>query len=68
MHANEAASWDNSHERFEIERINFQKAHSLHGACVNMAEAYFSSLRRAEVGIHGPAGPFLLQYARGAPW
>ena len=38
MHADEAASWDNLHERFEIKRINHQEAYSLDGACTNMAE------------------------------
>ncbi len=38
VHADEAACWDNLDERFEIERINHQKAYSLDGACTDMAE------------------------------
>jgi ISXO2 transposase-like protein len=44
MHADEAASWDNLHERFETKRINHQEAYSLDGACTNMAKEYFSRL------------------------
>jgi hypothetical protein len=36
--ADEAAPWDNLHERFEIERINHQEAYRLDGACADMAE------------------------------
>jgi hypothetical protein len=49
VHADEAASWDGLHERFEMKRINHQEAYSLDGACTNYAEEYFSRLRRAEV-------------------
>ncbi len=62
-HADEAASWDNLHEHFEIKRINHQEAYSLDGACTNMAEEYFSRLRRAEIGSpHHIAGACLLCY------
>jgi hypothetical protein len=65
VHADEAASWDNFHERFEIKRINHQEAHSLDGACIDMAEEYFSRLRRAEIGIHHHiAGAYFLPYAQ----
>ena len=52
LHADEAGSWDNLHERFEVKRVNHQEAYSLDGACTNMAEEYVSRLRRAEIGIH----------------
>jgi hypothetical protein len=65
VHADEAGSWDNLHERFEVKRINHQEAYSLDGACTNWAEEYFSRLRRAEVGIHHHiAGAYLLRYAQ----
>jgi ISXO2-like transposase domain len=58
----------NLHERFEVKRINHQEAYSLDGACTNMAEEYFSGLRRAEIGIrHHIAGAYLLRYAQ-EPW
>jgi hypothetical protein len=68
VHADEAASWDNLHERFEVKRINHQEAYSLDGACTNMAEEYFSRLRRAEIGIHHHiAGSYLLR-AQESSW
>ena len=69
VHADEAASLDNLHERFEVKRINHQEAYSLDGACTNMAEEYFSGLRRAEIGIHHHiAGTYLLRYAQESSW
>jgi len=69
VHADEAASWDGLHERFEMKRINHQEAYSLDGACTNMAEEYFSRLRRAEIGIHHHiAGAYLLRYAQESSW
>ena len=69
MHADEAAAWDNPHERFEVKRINHQEAYSLDGARTNMAEEYFSRLRRAEIGIHHHiAGAYLLRYTQGSSW
>ena len=69
VHADEAASWDNLHERFEVKRINHQEAYSLDGACTNMAEGHFSRLRRAEIGIHHHiAGAYLLRYAQESSW
>ena len=69
VHADEAASWDNLHERFEVKRINDQEAYSLDGARTNMAEKYFSRLRRAEIGIHHHiAGSYLLRYAQESSW
>ena len=60
--ADEAVSRDHLHERFEVKRINHQEAYSLDGACTNMAEEYFSRLRRAEIGIHHHiAGAYLLR-------
>ena len=65
VHADEAAAWDNLHERFEIKRINRQETHSLDGACTNMAEEYVSRLRRAEIAIHHHiASAYLLRYAQ----
>jgi ISXO2-like transposase domain len=69
LHADEAGSWYNLHERFEGKRINHQEAYSLDGACTNWAEEYFSRLRRVEVGIHHHiAGAHLLRYAQESSW
>ena len=54
LHADEAASWDNGHERFEIERSNHQEAYRLDGARADLAEEYFSRLRRPAIAIPQP--------------
>jgi hypothetical protein len=65
VHADEAGSWDNLHERFEVKRINYQEAYSLDGTCTDQAKKYVSRLRRAEIGIHSHiAGAYLLRYAQ----
>ena len=61
VHAGEAASWDDAHERFEIKRSNHQAAHRLDGAHADLAEEYFSRLRRAEIGIPPHIGSAQLQ-------
>jgi hypothetical protein len=69
VHADEAASSDNLHERFAVKRINHQEAYSLDGACTNMAEEYFSRLRPSEIGIHHHTpGAYLLRYAQELSW
>ena len=69
VNADEAKSWDGLHGRFETRRINHEEAYSMDGACTNMAEEYFSRLRRAEIGHHHHvAGAYLLRYAQEASW
>jgi transposase-like protein len=69
LNADEAASWDDLRDRFEMRRINHQEAYSLDGACTNQAESFFSRMRRGEVGHnHHIAGPYLLRYAQEASW
>lgn len=69
VNADEAPGWDSLHASFEMKRINHQDAYSLDGACTNMAEEYFSRLRRAEAGHHHHiAGVYLLRYAQEASW
>ena len=68
LHPDEAGSWDNLHERFEVKRINHQEAYALDGTCTNWAEEYFSRLRRAEIGVHHHiAGAYLLR-AQESSW
>ena len=56
----------NLHDHFEIKS---QEAYSLDGACISMAEEYFSRLRRAEIGIHHHiAGSCPLRYAQESSW
>jgi hypothetical protein len=69
VHADEASHWDALHSRFLTKRINHSEAYSLNGACTNMAESFFSRLRRAEVGVHHHiAGPYLKAYASEMAW
>lgn len=69
INADEAASWDALHQRFEVRRINHEEAYSVDGACTNWAEEFFSRMRRAEIGHHHHiAGPYLLRYAQEATW
>ncbi len=69
VHADEAPGWDSLHAQFEMKRIDHSKAYSEDGACTNMAEEYFSRLRRAEAGHHHHiAGVYLLRYAQEASW
>ncbi len=69
LHADESPAWNPLHARFEMRRINHQQGHSLDGACTNGAEAFFSRLRRGEIGHHHHiAGPYLLRYAQEAAW
>lgn len=65
VNADEAASWDHLHDRFEVRRINHEEAYSFDGACTNWAEEFFSRMRRAEIGHHHHiAGVYLLRYAQ----
>jgi hypothetical protein len=66
VHADEAVSRDDPHERFEVERISRQAAYRLDGACVDVAAKHF---RRAQAGIHGHvAGPHFFRYAQEFSW
>lgn len=69
VHADEASHWDNLEAKFLTRRINHSEAYSADGACTNMAESFFSRLRRAEVGTHHHiAGPYLAAYAMEMAW
>lgn len=69
IHADEASHWDVLAIHYETRRINHQEAYSLDGACTNMAESYFSRLRRAEQGTHHHiAGKYLDAYANEMAW
>jgi transposase-like protein len=69
LNADEAGSWNSLSERFEVRRIDHGEAYSFDDACTNMAESYFSRIRRAEIGHHHHiAGAYLLRYAQEASW
>ena len=64
IHADEAASWDQLHAAFKVKRINHSKAYSLDGISTNLAESFFSRLRRSEAGHVHISGPYLLRFAQ----
>lgn len=69
IHADEAGHWDYLARSYETRRINHQEAYSLNGACTNMAESYFSRLRRMVRGQHHFVSPkYLRHYANHAAW
>jgi len=69
VNADEGKAWNDLHSRFEMRRVNHEQAYSADGACTNMAEEYFSRLRRAEIGHHHHiAGTYLLRYAQESSW
>ena len=67
--ADEAASWNALHGRYEVARIDHGQAYSQDGVYSNGAEGYFSRVRRAEIGHHHHiAGPYLVRYAQESAW
>jgi hypothetical protein len=69
VNADEASGWNDLESKYEMRRTNHQEAYSENGACTNMAESFFSRLRRGEMGhFHHVSGPYLLRYAQEASW
>jgi transposase-like protein len=69
VYADEASNWDVLHAHYLTKRINHSECYSDGQACTNMAESFFSRLRRAEIGIHhSVAGPYLAAYAGEMSW
>jgi transposase-like protein len=69
VYADEASHWDAFHASYNTKRINHSEAYSDDDCCTNMAESFFSRLRRAEVGTHHHiAGPYLASYAAEMDW
>ena len=70
VYADEASHWDQLHARYATKRINHSEAYSdLNGCSTNMAESFFSRLRRAELGIHHHvSGPYLAAYSAEMDW
>lgn len=67
--ADEAASWNPLHSRYAVDRIDHSKAYSLDGISSNLAESFFSRLRRGERGhFHHISGPYVANYARESAW
>ncbi len=69
VHADEASHWDALHALFPTLRINHSEAYSLDGVCTNLAESYFSRLRRMVRGQHHHVSArYLHAYAEHAAW
>jgi transposase-like protein len=69
IYADEASAWDQLEARFLTKRINHSVEYWTPEASTNMAESFFSRLRRAEVGTHHRiAGPYLASYASEMSW
>jgi transposase-like protein len=70
LYAHEAAAWNELHARYELHRINHQKAYAMPGEVyTNNAESFFSRMRRGEIGHHHHiAGPYLIRFAQEAAW
>ena len=69
IYADEAACWDALHARYLTKRVNHSVCYSDDDCNTNMAESFFSRLRRAEIGTHHKiAGPYLGSYAAEMAW
>jgi transposase-like protein len=70
IYADEASHWDVLAARYLTKRINHSVCYSDgNGTSTNMAESFFSRLRRAEIGTHHHvAGPYLAAYADEMSW
>lgn len=67
--ADEIAHWDLLDPDFDMQRINHSEAYSRAGAHTNLAESYFSRLRRMIGGQHlRVEGRYLDAYAAHAAW
>ena len=69
IYADEGTGWDQLHNGWDVKRVNHSVAFMDEGVETNMAESYFSRLRRAEIGTHHHiAGPYLSAYACQMAW
>src|SRR5258708_2562246 len=69
VYADDASHWNTLHARYLTKQIDHSVCYSDGEACTNMAESFFSRLRRAEIGIHHHfAGPYLNAYADEMAW
>jgi hypothetical protein len=64
--ADEAASWNDLHARFAVDRIDYSQTYSLGGVYSNGAEEFFSRMHRAEIGHHHRIWSVMRRRARGA--
>ncbi|MFV3130203.1 IS1595 family transposase [Niveispirillum sp. KHB5.9] len=69
VHTDEATTWDSLRARFKMRQVNHSVAYSHDDACTNLAESFFSRLRRAEWGQHHCiSDAYLNRYAAEMGW
>lgn len=69
IYADEASCWDVLHARYLTKRINHSQAYAVGDASTNLAESFFSRIRRSEMGIHHRiSGKHLDAYASEMAW
>ena len=70
IHADDAAGWNGLRDKYQMFRIDHTNGgYSIDGACTNLAESFFSRLRRLELGAHHHIeGAYLIRYARESGW
>lgn len=69
VYADDANHWNKLHARYLTKQVDHSKCYSDGNACTNMAESFFSRLRRAEIGTHHHiAGPYLGSYSAEMAW
>ncbi len=69
VYADEATHWDAFHASYDTKRVNHSVCYKDDDCSTNMAESFFSRLRRAEIGTHHHiAGPYLASYAAEMDW
>ena len=69
LSADEVAHWDRLADHFDLKRVNHSDAYSENGVHTNMAESFFSRLRRMIRGQHhAVSGRYLGRYAGHAAW
>jgi transposase-like protein len=69
VYADEATHWDAFHASYDTKRVNHSVCYKDEDCSTNMAESFFSRLRRAEIGTHHHiSGPYLAAYAAEMDW
>lgn len=68
IYADDASGWNVLDKNFVTKRINHSECYSDGVANTNMAELFFSRLRRAEIGIHHHISGYLSAYANEMSW
>lgn len=67
--ADESKNWNHLESHYKVLRINHKRCYAEGEVSTNLAESFFSRLRRMELGIHHHiAGPYLHRYAMEQAW